>query len=66
MNEQNEINGDLRDEWQAIQEAEALEREEAMLGSPEVEFDDWLLEVEEQGGEPIVDDSELYGDPSCW
>jgi hypothetical protein len=66
MNEQNEINGDLRDEWQAIQEAEALEREEAMLGSPEVEFDDWLSEVEEMGGEPTVDDSELYGDPSCW
>lgn len=48
MNEQNEIQGDLRDEYEAIQEAEYIEANE---GAPVVELDaddleawyvDWL------------------------
>jgi hypothetical protein len=47
MNEQNEINGDLRDEYLALQAADAAEAEECNREAPEPapltseELDDW-------------------------
>lgn len=46
MNEQNEINGDLRDEYMKIQEEDAREREEGFKSMPEIPFEDWLRQVE--------------------
>jgi len=47
MNEQNEINGDLRDEYLALQAADAAEADECNRDAPEAppltseELDDW-------------------------
>lgn len=55
MNEQLEINGDLRDEWQAIQRQEAEEREEALSEAPcydleDEDYDEWYRSMLDAGG----------------
>ena len=59
MNEQNEINGDLQDEYTAIQEAELLE-ESTIMGLTEQDIDAWYQEWLSEQDDPASIDPEWY------